>query len=74
MNRDQLTSEVEHLAFDFFFRFARFELTLKENRYLDDEREGRQAKPGWSKFERKFEAEYVLSNAGKRLIELSPQR
>lgn len=74
MNREQLTSEVEHLAFDFFFRFSRFEFALKENRYLEDEREGRQAKPGWSKFERKFEGDYVLSDAGRRLISLSPQR
>ena len=74
MNRDRLTAEVEHLALDFFFSFSRFEFALKENRYLEDEREGRQAKPGWSKFERKFEGNYVLSDAGIRLIELSPQR
>ncbi|USX27246.1 hypothetical protein NHH73_02795 [Oxalobacteraceae bacterium OTU3CINTB1] len=74
MNRDQLTAEVEHLAFEFFFRFSRFEFALKENCYLEDEREGRQAKPGWSKFEKRFEEHYVLSDAGKHIIELSPQR
>lgn len=74
MNRDQLTAEVEHLAFEFFFRFSRFEFAMKANCYLEDEREGRQAKPGWSKFERKFEADYVLSDAGEHLIKLCPQR
>lgn len=74
MHRDELSNEVERLAFSFFFGFSRFEFSLKENGYLENHREGAQAKPGWSEFERKFQDNYELSAMGGRLLELAPER
>lgn len=74
MRRDELTTDVERLAFEFFFGFSRFEFALKENGYLERQNEGAQAKAGWSKFEGEFQEEYAISAAGSRLLELAPQR
>lgn len=74
MRRDELSTKVQQLAFEFFFGFSRFEFALKENGYLENHKEGAPAKPGWSEFEREFQDDYELSGAGGRLLELAPER
>jgi len=74
MRRVDITAALERVAFDFFYRFSRFEFALKENRYLKNEKPGKPADPNWSKFVKCWESKYELSEAAKKLIEARPKQ
>jgi hypothetical protein len=74
MRHEEIPEQLRNLAFDFFFRFSRFEFALKEARILKDGRVGANAEADWDSFIRAFSNEYVLSPAGKALVEARPQR
>ena len=74
MRREEVPEELSALAFDFFFWFSRFEFTLKENKYLKNDKEGALAEPGWKKFSAKWHLQYQPSSAAKKLLELAPRQ
>ncbi len=74
MRHEEISEQLRNLAFDFFFRFSRFEFALKEARILKDDRVGANAEVDWDGYIRAFRDQYVLSPAGKALVEARPQR
>ncbi|NIF53318.1 hypothetical protein [Burkholderia sp. Ax-1724] len=74
MRRDSIPSHLSSIAFEFFYWFSRFEFALKENGYLKSHQAGANAEPGWDAFERRWRAEYTLSNAAESLLQLAPSR
>ncbi|WP_144030219.1 hypothetical protein [Burkholderia sp. AU6039] len=67
------TSELSKLAFEFFYRFSRFEFALKENGYLQNENEGAKALPGWGRLIGRYHAEFQFSEAAAQLLTASPK-
>lgn len=74
MRQDEISQELRDLAFDFFYWFSRFEFALKEAPYLEDDKVGARAKPGWDKFIADWQDRYRLTPAGQKLIDAKPQR
>jgi hypothetical protein len=74
MRHEEIPDQLRNLAFDFFFRFSRFEFALKEARILKDDRVGANAEADWDGYIRAFRDQYLLSPAGKALVEARPQR
>ena len=69
---DTLHDDVKDLAFDFFYRFARFEFSLKDNGKVKPSRLHRIAEPDWNAFVREFSGVYQLSKAAKELLDNPP--
>lgn len=74
MRQQDISERLSTLAFDFFYRFSRFEFALKEARILKDNSVGANAEASWSKFISSFAENYSLSLEGKALIDARPQR
>ena len=74
MRREDVSCELRDLAFEFFFRFTRFEFALKENDYLKDPNPGARAAPGWDRFVADWHRGYRASNDARRLIDAAPKR
>lgn len=74
MRREEIPSDIETLAFSFFYWFSRFEFVLKENGFLKNKKFGSTAEPDWDDFVKTFESKYELTKAGAALIEARPQR
>jgi hypothetical protein len=74
MQHDSVTGSLTQKAFEFFFWFSRFEAALKESGFLKNEAEGATAEPSWQHFVEVFASEYALTESGKKLIELAPER
>jgi hypothetical protein len=73
MQREDVPSDITNSAFEFFFRFSRFEFALKENGYLESHSPGAKADPGWREFVERLQSQYSPSDAAKRLVALSPK-
>ncbi len=73
MRHDEISQELRDLAFDFYW-FSRFNFALKEARYLEDDKVGARAMPGWEKFIVSRQDRYTLTPAGQKLIDAEPQR
>ncbi len=74
MQRDAVDSKLTDLAFDFFFRFSRFEFALKENGYLKSHQPGANAEPGWDEFVAAHAKEYKISANALQLLASPPER
>lgn len=74
MRREDISTDLRELAFDFFYWFSRFEFALKENGFLRNEVPGSRAEPGWNSFVNRFEGYYTLSDAGASLVRENPRR
>ncbi|RXV67947.1 hypothetical protein D1006_22240 [Burkholderia stabilis] len=74
MKREAIPSNLSHLAFEFFFRFSRFEFALKENLYLKFTDVGAKAEPGWERFSEKWRDKYEVSDEARRLLDAPPMR
>ncbi|MBN3849292.1 hypothetical protein G3N58_21050 [Paraburkholderia sp. Ac-20342] len=74
MQHDNVTGSLTQKAFQFFFWFARFEAALKESGFLKNETEGAAAEPSWQHFVDSHAGRYALTESGKKLIGLSPER
>jgi hypothetical protein len=74
MRRDEITKEIERLAFDFFYWFSRFEFALKVRGHLKSREPGAVAQPNWEDFVDAWEERYELSEAGSALIAANPKR
>ena len=74
MRRDDVSCELRGLAFEFFFRFTRFEFALKENGYLKNPNPGARATPGWDRFVAAWHRGYHASDDARRLIDAAPKR
>lgn len=74
MRKEDISSKLTVLAFDFFYWFSRFEFALKENGYLKSTAAGAAAMPGWKCFVDKWALHYVLSTEAAELLALGPQQ
>ena len=74
MRYDDIPDGLKRLAFDFFYRFSRFEFALKEARYLKSTEEGAKAEVSWDQFIERNRDAYHLTPAGQALIDANPQR
>ncbi|MEM5299898.1 hypothetical protein VSR82_37215 [Burkholderia sp. JPY481] len=74
VKREEISSELSRLAFEFFFRFSRFEFALKENHYLQCTTVGAKAEPGWGAFSEKWRDNYEVSEEARRLLDDPPMR
>ncbi len=74
MQYQSVTKSLTQKAFEFFFWFSRFEAALKESGFLKNETEGAIAEPDWKHFVETHAGNYALTESGKRLIELAPER
>jgi hypothetical protein len=74
MRHEEISRELRDLAFDFFYWFSRFEFALKAAPYLEDDKVGARAMPGWEKFFADWQDRYTLTPAGQKLIDAKPQR
>ena len=74
MRREDITSGLSKLAFEFFFWFSRFEFALKENGYLNSLVDGAKAEPGWDSFVDRWHPTYVLSQEAHSLLTSPPDR
>lgn len=74
MRQEDVSDRLRTLAFDFFFRFSRFEFALKEAGILKCHHVGANAEADWNVYIRSFRDKYALSAAGKALIDARPQR
>ena len=74
MRREDINENLNKLAFQFFYRYSRFEFALKENGYLKNPRPGATAMPGWSEFAEERRGMYRASDEAKELIKVSPKR
>lgn len=74
MRQDEISRELRDLAFDFFYWFSRFEFALKEALYLEDDKVGARAMPGWEKFFTDWQDRYTLTPASQKLIDAKPHR
>ncbi len=74
MRRSEVGQDLESLAFDFLYFFARFEYALKANGYLKKTEPGQPAEAGWSHFRERWEADYKISEAAAALIAANPKK
>ena len=74
MGREEVSCELRGLAFEFFFRFTRFEFALKENGYLRNPNPVARATPGWDHFIARWHKGYQGSDDARRLIDAAPKR
>lgn len=74
MQHDSITGSLTQKAFQFFFWFSRFEAALKESGFLKSEARGATAEPSWERFVKTYAGNYALTESGKKLIELAPER
>lgn len=74
MQHETVSGALTQKAFDFFFWFSRFEAALKESGFLKSEAEGDVAEPSWEKFIGIHADQYEITDSGRRLLELAPER
>ena len=74
MRKENIQTELQELAFDFFYWFSRFEFALKENKFLKHEGAGVNAEPGWDAFVEKYAQGFQHTNETKRLMHMNPKR
>ena len=74
MRREDIGEELARLAFDFFDRYSRFELVLKEHRFLQGDQPGRAAMPDSREFARARGAEYRVTAKAAELLRAAPKR
>lgn len=73
MRQERINEHLSKLAFQFFYRYSRFEFALKENGYLRNSKPGATAMPGWLQFAEEKHGVYCASDEAKELIDASPQ-
>lgn len=73
MRYEDIKQNFRDAAFDFFYKFSRFESALKENGYWTTEKDNKRIKPDWNKFEKKFGNSYSISFDAKRLVKERPK-
>lgn len=74
MRREEISSEIPSLAFEFFYWFSRFEFALKECKYLRSKTPGRKAEANWQEFIDRWEGTYILSQRAQTLTAANPLR
>ncbi|MES1974259.1 MAG: hypothetical protein V4472_17515 [Pseudomonadota bacterium] len=72
MRREDVDDGLRDLAFEFFFRFSRFESALKEQGCLRWTNPGDRASPGWMKFVADHREAYRPTPAALALLEAAP--
>ena len=74
MKRSDATPELDTAAFDFLFRFSRFESALKQHGYLKSTDAGKKAEPNWDLFVKRNRNKYTPSPAVIALIRARPHQ
>lgn len=73
MRKEDVTSDLSSLAFNFFYWFSRFEFALKENAYLKSHDIGAKAEAGWDDFVMMWGDQYAASDEALSLLKASPE-
>lgn len=73
MRKDEIDIRLQHIAFEFFYKFSRFEFALKANGYLQKTTVGKTALPSWKKFANQWYREYVATDEAKQLVDAKPK-
>lgn len=68
----EIDNELKELTFSFFYKFSRFEFSLKENGFGKADRK-KIASPDWKSFREKYENVYRLSDEATELLECPPK-
>jgi hypothetical protein len=74
MNTGGTDPRLDEAAFDFFFRFSRFEFCLKQHSYLKSTDPGKKAEPNWDKFVKKHRVAYTATPNALALIRAKPRQ
>ena len=74
MERSAITPQLNEAAFDFFYRFSRFEFCLKQHAYLKSTDPGKKAEPNWDKFVKRHRAAYTATANALALIRAKPRQ
>lgn len=74
MKRNDMTPELERVAFEFNYWFSRFEFCLKEAAFLKSDRPGKKAEPNWDMFVRAKRSAYTMSADALALVKAAPQQ
>lgn len=74
MRREDITDELKDLAFDFLYWFSRFEFSLKENKFLKNDKIGANAEPAWDDFVVQYAADFKHTPQTQELLRLNPMR
>jgi hypothetical protein len=74
MQRSGITPQLNEAAFDFFYRFSRFEFCLKQHSYLKSTDTGKKAEANWDRFVKKYRNAYVLTPGARALIDAKPRQ
>jgi hypothetical protein len=74
MRRNDVGQDLESLAFDFLYFFARFEYALKSNSYLKRTEPGPPAEAGWRQLRERWEGENKICEAAAALIAANPKK
>ena len=74
MKREDINEEMKNRAFEFFFRYTRFEYALIANGFLWDLTPGARARPNWRAFVADHHREYRPSNCARQLVDANPER
>ena len=73
LKQEDITESIERHAFEFFFRFSRFEFALKEKGYLTNTAPGSRAAPNWGSFAQDWAVRYTISKQATALIDARPK-
>lgn len=74
MRHDEIPDDLKRLAFEFFYRFSRFDFALKEAGFLRSKKDGVQADADWHGFIERYSGGYRLTPAAETLVNAKPQR
>lgn len=74
MKRSDITPDLQLAAFEFLFRFSRFEYALKNAGYLKSTDTGKKAEPNWDAFVKRNRTRYALSSTASALIAARPRQ
>ncbi len=69
----EIDNELKELTFDFFYKFSRFEFSLKENGFGKPQRKKNIATADWILFRETYEKEYTPSSEAFDLLKKPPK-
>ena len=69
----EIDDELKELTFKFFYKFSRFDFSLKEHGFGEARGKRNISNPSWKSFREKYEGSYILSKEAKELLEEPPK-
>ena len=69
----EIDNELKKLTFDFFYKFSRFEYSLKANNFGKPVGKHKKATADWPKFRSEYEKNFILSVVASDLLQNPPK-